>query len=135
MFLSSGCFFLVPDTSPTEIYTLSLHDALPISVALGPMPWLGDKPPGASCLRVPCDGLAAVIDLDRMCADPKIHALADQAVRNRVITALVLDVVVEEHLGALPGGVLVALQRERPQRRLIKLEEATAARPRLARER
>src|SRR5258708_21090555 len=99
------------------------------------MPWLGDKPPGASCLHVPCDGLAAVIDLDRMCADPKIHALADQAVRNRVITALVLDVVVEEHLGALPGGVLVALQRERPQRRLIKLEEATAARAGLARER
>src|SRR5882757_765155 len=105
------------------------------TVALGPMPWLGDKPPGASCLHVPCDGLAAVIDLDRMCADPKIHALADQAVRNRVITALVLDVVVEEHLGTLPGGVLVALQRERPQRRLIKLEEATAARAGLARER
>src|SRR5258708_16821448 len=92
------------------------------------MPWLGDEPPGASCLHVPCDGLAAVIDLDRVCADPKIHALADQAVRNRVITALVLDVVVEEHLGTLPGGVLVALQRERPQRRLIKLEAATPAR-------
>src|SRR5437773_10952055 len=25
--------FLLPDTSPTELYTLSLHDALPISVA------------------------------------------------------------------------------------------------------
>src|SRR5690349_22096187 len=27
-------FFFCPDTSPTEIYTLSLHDALPISVPL-----------------------------------------------------------------------------------------------------
>ena len=27
-------FFFFNDTAPTEIYTLSLHDALPISVAL-----------------------------------------------------------------------------------------------------
>src|SRR6202142_4791532 len=31
-FLSDGyCFFFFNDTAPTEIYTLSLHDALPIS--------------------------------------------------------------------------------------------------------
>src|SRR5438132_13481561 len=29
--LSSLCFFFFNDTAPTEIYTLSLHDALPIS--------------------------------------------------------------------------------------------------------
>src|SRR5580658_7123304 len=104
------------------------------TVALGPMSWLGDEAPGARSPRVPRDGLAAVIDLDRMCGDPKIHALADQAVRNRVIPALVLDVVIEEHLGALPGGVLVALQRERPKCRPLELEEATPARTRLARE-
>src|SRR2546430_15437963 len=29
-------FFFFNDTATTEIYTLSLHDALPISIALGP---------------------------------------------------------------------------------------------------
>src|SRR5579864_6059437 len=99
------------------------------------MPWLGDEPPGPRSLHVPCDGLAAVIDLDRVRGDPQVDALADEAERNRVITALVLDVVIEEHLGALPGGVLVALQRQRPQRRPLELEKAAAARPGLARER
>jgi len=28
---SCGCFFFFNDTATTEIYTLSLHDALPIS--------------------------------------------------------------------------------------------------------
>src|SRR3712207_8668715 len=31
-FLFYGCFFFFNDTATTEIYTLSLHDALPISV-------------------------------------------------------------------------------------------------------
>src|SRR5699024_12226952 len=35
LFRRSLCFFF-HDTPPTEIYTLSLHDALPISPALGP---------------------------------------------------------------------------------------------------
>src|SRR3712207_7451535 len=30
-------YFFFNDTATTEIYTLSLHDALPISVALGPV--------------------------------------------------------------------------------------------------
>src|SRR2546429_1273140 len=29
------CFFFFNDTATTEIYTLSLHDALPISLAIG----------------------------------------------------------------------------------------------------
>src|SRR5438477_1821756 len=29
-----SCFFFFNDTAPTEIYTLSLHDALPISCAI-----------------------------------------------------------------------------------------------------
>src|SRR6266496_3152881 len=33
LFLSFGFFFFFNDTATTEIYTLSLHDALPISVA------------------------------------------------------------------------------------------------------
>ena len=86
------------------------------TVALGPMAWLGDEASGPRCLEVPRHGLDAIIDLDRMSADPKVRALADETVRDRVIPPLVLDVVVEEHLGALPGGVLVALQRQRAQR-------------------
>src|SRR3712207_8286937 len=38
------CFFFFNDTATTEIYTLSLHDALPISLgrsADAPRPWLG----------------------------------------------------------------------------------------------
>src|SRR3712207_7127529 len=31
-----SCFFFFNDTATTEIYTLSLHDALPISTQLGP---------------------------------------------------------------------------------------------------
>src|SRR2546430_12453574 len=34
--IDPGFFFFFNDTATTEIYTLSLHDALPISV---PMPW------------------------------------------------------------------------------------------------
>src|SRR5258706_16028401 len=33
--LSPSCFFFFNDTATTEIYTLSLHDALPISGDLG----------------------------------------------------------------------------------------------------
>src|SRR2546430_15305803 len=33
--LSVFCFFFFNDTATTEIYTLSLHDALPISRAMG----------------------------------------------------------------------------------------------------
>src|SRR2546427_12891250 len=34
--LSSSIFFFFNDTATTEIYTLSLHDALPISYVLSP---------------------------------------------------------------------------------------------------
>src|SRR2546427_12617142 len=33
IFLAPHCFFFFNDTATTEIYTLSLHDALPISIA------------------------------------------------------------------------------------------------------
>src|SRR5262245_62189716 len=35
-------FFCVTDTAPTEIYTLSLHDALPISVQTWPLAYWPD---------------------------------------------------------------------------------------------
>src|SRR5438034_10329796 len=40
IYLLSSCFFL-NDTSPTEIYTLSLHDALPISRGVPALPIVG----------------------------------------------------------------------------------------------
>src|ERR1041384_8839830 len=43
--LSRLCFFFFNDTATTEIYTLSLHDALPICTGF---PW-----PGFQC-RTPC---------------------------------------------------------------------------------
>src|SRR5205809_4692293 len=46
-FLSSLCFFF-NDTATTEIYTLSLHDALPISPPAGP---LAARRPGAGADR------------------------------------------------------------------------------------
>src|SRR5690554_7117191 len=47
-FPSSLRFFFFNDTATTEIYTLSLHDALPISPA-GRSPW----PPGCCAGRAP----------------------------------------------------------------------------------
>src|SRR5229473_123910 len=42
-------FFFFNDTATTEIYTLSLHDALPIyDDAVEPPAWLGDEPEGIS---------------------------------------------------------------------------------------
>src|SRR2546430_16793979 len=55
-FTSTSCFFFFNDTATTEIYTLSLHDALPISRDGGRLP-AGRRRRGAdsggalSCLR------------------------------------------------------------------------------------
>src|SRR5260221_8326972 len=46
--LSSSFFFFFNDTATTEIYTLSLHDALPISSLRGRWSW--SKPPMPSCV-------------------------------------------------------------------------------------
>src|SRR6267143_2921293 len=39
-YVSITNFFFFNDTATTEIYTLSLHDALPISAAVGSLIWL-----------------------------------------------------------------------------------------------
>src|SRR2546427_5859378 len=51
-------FFFFNDTATTEIYTLSLHDALPISCTAqrqrpGRAPWRGTVPPGPVCAVPP----------------------------------------------------------------------------------
>src|SRR5690349_23365360 len=49
--LSISFFFFFNDTATTEIYTLSLHDALPISAASGRPP--SRSPPTAKARRPP----------------------------------------------------------------------------------
>src|SRR2546427_9170560 len=55
----SPFFFFFNDTATTEIYTLSLHDALPI--------WINRRPPGASCSTSGCgiSGPPAATRIDR----------------------------------------------------------------------
>src|SRR6266566_6353437 len=65
--LEVGQIFFFNDTATTEIYTLSLHDALPISVSLAPK-WKrtpcsrcrSAKTPPSSGPRTPCSGVGAV---------------------------------------------------------------------------
>src|SRR5688572_32727348 len=52
-------FFFFNDTATTEIYTLSLHDALPISIRSAarsktPCSTVCSRPPGARATRRPC---------------------------------------------------------------------------------
>src|SRR5215471_21540015 len=44
LLISSYSFFFFNDTATTEIYTLSLHDALPISTRPAPCPWATPTP-------------------------------------------------------------------------------------------
>src|SRR5699024_12439259 len=46
-----SCLFFFYDTATTEIYTLSLHDALPISRAAPRRPPPGPAPPGCAGRR------------------------------------------------------------------------------------
>src|SRR5688572_32463835 len=56
--LSSFVFFFFNDTATTEIYTLSLHDALPIWVVIGPVPaGCGLREHLAANLNVPVEAL------------------------------------------------------------------------------
>src|SRR3712207_8690044 len=45
MMQGNGSFFFFNDTATTEIYTLSLHDALPIFASLRPSRWSEPHPP------------------------------------------------------------------------------------------
>src|SRR5438552_11054158 len=59
--LTSFSFFFFNDTAPTEIYTLSLHDALPIS--------------SVSCRRLSCQNTTATAMYSR---EPGMIAVADR---------------------------------------------------------
>src|SRR2546422_4538738 len=46
-------FFFFNDTATTEIYTLSLHDALPISASSGRYRWTSSSPRATAPIRCP----------------------------------------------------------------------------------
>src|SRR2546425_7780788 len=72
-------FFFFNDTATTEIYTLSLHDALPICVGGGdqsPVRRHGNRAPGDGCLRGDDDCSRPVLSADRRGA-PAHAAQAD----------------------------------------------------------
>src|SRR6266511_5793068 len=65
-------FFFFNDTATTEIYTLSLHDALPISRTAGPGPGYGQPMPARLALAAVLTALALVLP----------HATAGAAIRS-----------------------------------------------------
>ena len=54
---------------------------------------------------------AADEDLDDRSADPDVGPFADEGIRDAVVVAVDLDVVVDADLGPLPGGELVGQPR------------------------
>src|SRR5215216_4564689 len=77
-------FFFFNDTATTEIYTLSLHDALPISPRL--LPHLGQDP-----LQPRLGGIVDVRHRGRdgrvLLRDQRVHPLRDGAVRGVTLAA------------------------------------------------
>jgi hypothetical protein len=66
--------------------------------------------------------------LDRAGRRPDVDSLADEAVRDAVVVALDLDVVVDVDPGSLPDRVLVRDGRQRPEGRPVERREQTVAR-------
>src|SRR2546429_1122162 len=65
LFLAVSFFFFFNDTATTEIYTLSLHDALPISIVCWPRKSPGVSTAAASTRRSPSSLRAAGSRRDR----------------------------------------------------------------------
>src|SRR5256885_12115777 len=60
-----SAFFFFNDTATTEIYTLSLHDALPICQAVDAVVQVGTKAPLVGILAQPAVGGADQREIDR----------------------------------------------------------------------
>jgi hypothetical protein len=72
---------------------------------------------------------AADEHLDRARAGADVGPLAHEGIRDAVVVALVLDVIIDAHLRPLPGRVLVRGRRQRAQGRPIELREQARPRP------
>jgi hypothetical protein len=68
-----------------------------------------------------------VEDLDRACGQPRLDLVADQAIGDRVVVAVDVDMVVEADPPQAPLGVLVGLCRQWLQRWVVEFEEEVAA--------
>ena len=74
--------------------------------------------------------LATLEELDGRRRQPRVEPLVHEAVRDRVVMVVDLDVVVDVDTRGLPLGVDEGLGRQRAQRRLVEtFEELAAARP------
>ena len=65
------------------------------------------------------DTLATMDQFHRRLGEPDLQRLADQAMRDRVVPMIDLDVIVEIDLDFFPNGMLVASFRQWPQGRLL----------------
>src|SRR4029077_199760 len=79
--------------------------------------------------RMTGDELAALEDLDRVGGEPRVDALTDEGVVNRVKCPAHLDVMIRMHSSAeLPLGIFVAPRRQGLARRpLLALQDAVPA--------
>src|SRR3954451_21922134 len=59
--------------------------------------------------------LAAMEDLYRLCREARLDLFAQQPERHRIEVLLDLDVVVEVHPAALPGGIFIRRRWQLPQ--------------------
>ena len=65
--------------------------------------------------------------LDRARGQPGLDLVADQAVGDRVVVAVDVDMVVEADPAQAPLGIFVGGRRQRLERRMVELEEQIAA--------
>ena len=98
---------------------------------------LGDGAVAAALRRAQVRGhaLAAAEDLDGVRRDAQLHRGVHERVRHAVVMAVEHDVVVDVDLGRPVAGELVAVRRQRPQRRPIERLVGTAPAARQALER
>src|SRR5215210_3087039 len=84
--------------------------------------------PFVGCPAMSGHQLLTMEDLYAVCRQAHLDRLADQLVRHRVVGALDLDVIIEMNLGLLPGGELVARERQCAQGGALDLGEQAGAR-------
>src|SRR3712207_7319583 len=84
-------FFFFNDTATTEIYTLSLHDALPISVLAGPGGLADQVRPGRRQLRRQRPLRARPADLQRVPARRSEEHTSELQSRQYLVCRLLLE--------------------------------------------
>src|SRR5687767_14080513 len=91
-FYSFLCFFFFNDTATTEIYTLSLHDALPICTQVG---IIGAGPAGLLLAR-----LLALQGIDTVVLENRSREYVEARIRAGILEQHTVDTLTEAGLGA-----------------------------------